>query len=571
MAADVVIRGGTIVDGTGGPAYRADIAIEGGRITRIGRCDGPAREEIDARDRIVTPGFVDIHTHLDAQLIWDPLGSPSNQHGVTSVVVGNCGVGFAPCRPEDRDYLMFLMQGVEDIPVSAMAAGIDWNWQSFPEYLDSLDARPLGLNVGAHLSHAPLRIHAMGQRGATAAPANDDELVAMRTAVVEAMRAGALGVSTGRTTMHRTPSGDPVPGTFADRRELDALASGLAATGTGVLEIIPLGGAGEDAEGWRREYEWMLPISLESARPLSVGLVQCLAYPDAWRDVLRATEEAQLRGARIVPQVAVRSVGLLMGFGISVSPLWIFPAAGELASRPVDEIRAALRDADLRQRLLESVRNENGAVLGGMATVDQVFALEGEGAAAYELTPEQSIGARARREGRNFGELILEHILRTDLRGFFIVPLFNPDLDAVGAMLSHPLTGIGLGDSGAHTTQTSDASYSTFLLSWWVRQRRLLTIEQAIRKLTFDPASLWGLRNRGVIRHGAHADLNVIDLDRIDIGLPELRHEMPGGAPHLTQTGRGYDATLVNGQILMRHGTPTAARPGRVLRNELWG
>ncbi len=571
MAADVVIRGGTVVDGTGGPAYRADIAIEGGRISRIGRCDGPAREEIDARDRIVTPGFVDIHTHLDAQLLWDPLGSPSNQHGVTSVVVGNCGVGFAPCRPEDRDYLMFLMQGVEDIPVSAMAAGIDWSWQSFPEYLDALDARPLGLNVGAHLSHAPLRIHTMGQRGATTAQASDDELGVMRAAVVEAMRAGALGVSTGRTTMHRTPAGDPVPGTFADRRELNALASGLAATGTGVLEIIPLGGAGEDAEGWRREYEWMLPVGLESARPLSVGLVQCLAYPDAWRDVLRTAEEAQLRGARIVPQVAVRSVGLLMGFGISVSPLWMFPAAGELAAKPVEEIRRALTDADLRERLLASARGESGAILGGMATVDQLFALAGEGASAYDLRPEHSLGARARASGRHFGELILEHILQTDLRGFFIVPLFNPDLDAVGEMLAHPLTGIGLGDSGAHTTQTSDASYSTFLLAWWVRQRRLLTIEQAIRKLTFDPANLWGLRDRGVIRHGAHADLNVIDLDHIDIGLPELRHEMPGGAPHLTQGGRGYEATLVNGQILMRHGTPTAARPGRVLRNELWG
>ncbi len=569
MAADLVVRGGTIIDGTGGPGYRADLMIEGGRITRIGRCDGPAREEIDARDRIVTPGFVDIHTHLDAQIIWDPLGSPSNQHGVTSVVVGNCGVGFAPCRPEDRDYLMFLMQGVEDIPLSAMKAGLPWNWETFPEYLAMLDRQPLGLNIGAHLSHAPLRIHTMGERGATDALATDEELVAMRTAVIEAMHAGALGVSTGRTTMHRTPNGDPVPGTFADRRELDALAGGLAATGVGVLEIIPLGGAGEDPDGYRRDYEWMLPVALESRRPLSVGLVQCLPYPNAWRDTLRAAEEAQILGARIVPQVAVRSVGLLMGFGISVSPLWIFPAAGDLAAKPVEEIRAALQNADLRTRLLESVRGESGDVLGGMATVDQLFALEGEGASAYDLRPERSVGATARCEGRHFGEIILDHILKTDLRGFFIVPLFNPDLDAVAEMLTHPLTGVGLGDSGAHTTQTSDASYSTFMLSWWVREKRLLSLEQAVRKLTFDPAMLWGLRDRGLLRVGAHADLNVIDLDRIDIGLPELRHDMPGGAPHLSQGSRGYDATVVNGKILMRHGRHTGALPGRVLRNEL--
>ena len=570
MKADLVIRGGTIVDGSGGPAYTADVVIAGDRIASIGKHTGPAADEIDARGKIVTPGFVDVHTHLDAQLTWDPLGSPSNQHGVTSVVVGNCGVGFAPCKPADRDYLMFLMEGVEDIPRAAMKEGITWGWETFPEYLACLAKMPLGLNVGAHLSHAPLRIFAMGEKGATDTPASDAELALMHDAIVDAMRAGALGFASGRTTMHRTPAWDPVPGTFADRRELDTIARALSDYGSGVFELVPLGAAGEDAAGFDKDYAWMLPVALESARPISFGLIQNLAYPEVWKGILDKVERASAQGARLVPQVAVRSVGILMGLGTSISPLTMFPAGFELIGTPIAEQVAALRDASFRATLVESMRGSTGDILGGMATTRHVFPLTGRGVRAYETDAERSVVAIAERTGKEVGEVILDHLLTTGGKGFFLVPLFNPDLEAAAAMLSHPLTGIGLGDSGAHTSQTCDASYSTFLLAYWVRDKKLFPIERAIRKLAFDPALMWGIRDRGLLRHGAFADVNVIDLDKLDLTMPELRHEFPAGAPHLTQGSVGYDATVVNGKVLMRGGAHSGALPGTVLRNELY-
>jgi N-acyl-D-amino-acid deacylase len=569
MKADLVIRGGTIVDGSGGAPFVADVVVREDRIASVGRYDGPAEEAIDARGKIVTPGFVDVHTHLDAQITWDPLGSPSNLHGVTSAIVGNCGVGFAPCRPADRDYLMFLMEGVEDIPRAAMKEGIAWGWESFPEYLAHLSRLPLGINVGAHLSHAPLRIFAMGERGATAEPATDEELSLMHRAVVDAMRAGALGFATGRTTMHRTPSWDPVPGTFADRRELDAVASALAEYGTGVFELVPLGAAGEDAEGFSKDYEWMLPLALDTARPISFGMIQNLAYPEVWKDILAKVEAASQKGARLVPQVAVRSVGILMGIGTGIPALSLFPAGFDLLGQPLDAQRAALRDPVLRARLVESMRGSSGEILGGMATLRNVFPLADRGVLAYELRPGESVVAAAERSGREVAEVILDHLVATDGRGLFIVPLFNPDIDAAGEMLRHPLTGIGLGDSGAHTSQTSDASYATFALAYWVRERKLLPIERMVRKLTFDPALTWGITGRGILRAGAFADVNVIDFDRLDVELPELRHEFPAGAPHFSQASRGYAATVVNGKVLMRDGKHTGALPGRLLKNEL--
>jgi N-acyl-D-aspartate/D-glutamate deacylase len=570
MTADLVIRGGTVVDGSGGKPFVADVVVEGDRIARIGKHGGVAAEVIDARGKIVTPGFVDIHTHLDAQITWDPLGSPSTQHGVTSAVVGNCGVGFAPCKPADRDYLMFLMEGVEDIPRAAMKAGIDWKWESFREYLDAIASRPLGLNVGAHVSHAPVRIFAMGERGATDQKATDNDLGVMRACVLEAMRAGALGLATGRTTLHRTPAGDPVPGTFADRRELDAISGALAEYGTGVLELVALGVGGEDRLGFDKDFEWMLPVALETGRPLSFGLVQASAYPDQWRDILKKVEHAWDRGARIIPQVAARSVGLLMGFGISISPLLVFPAGGELYGRPLEEQKAYVRDPAGRAKLVESLKDGDGKLLGGLASIDCVFPLDDRGVMSYETSPDRSIRAIAERTGKHYGEVILDYFLATDFKGFLIIPFLNPDLEAAAEMLEHPLTNIGLGDSGAHTSQTCDASYATFILAYWVREKRRLSLEQAVRKLAFDPARVWGLHDRGVIQRGAAADLNVIDLDRLDLYAPEIRHEFPAGAAHLSQRARGYDATIVNGQVLMRDGQHTGALPGRVLRNELY-
>jgi len=567
VRADLVIRGGTIVDGTGGAPFEGDVVVQGERIAAVGRFDGSATEAIDARGKLVTPGFVDVHTHLDAQITWDPLGSPSNLHGVTSVIVGNCGVGFAPCKPQDRDYLMFLMEGVEDIPRAALKAGLHWDWETFPEYLDALGRRPLGLNVGAHLSHAPLRLYAMGERGATDTPATDDELAAMRRAVRDALHVGALGFDTGRTTVHRTPAWDPVPGTFADQRELAALAGGLADAGAGVFELIPYGGAGEDARGFERELDWMEPLARGMGRPISVSLIQNLAYPDVWRSVLERAAAAGQRGARIVPQVAARSVGVLLGFGTSLSPLSLFPGAFELLGKPVEAQRVALRDPAMQARIRASISETSGDILGGMARFEHIFPLEDRGVLAYETTPDKSIVALGQRLGKHPLDVVLDLILQHDLRNFFIVPLFNFDLEAAAAMLQHPLTTIGLGDSGAHTGQTSDSGFATFVLAYWVRRRRLLSLERAVQKLTADLAQMWGLRDRGVIRRGAYADLNVIDLERLDLQLPEVRHQLPGGTPHLHQGAVGYTATVVNGGVLMRDGVHTGAYPGTVLRN----
>ena len=570
MRADLVIRGGTVVDGTGAPPFEADVVISGDRIVSIGPHDGPAADVIDAKGKLVTPGFVDIHTHLDAQITWDPLGSPSNLHGVTSVVVGNCGVGFAPCKSADRDYLMFLMEGVEDIPQAALRAGLRWDWETFPEYLDALSRLPLGLNVGAHISHAPLRIYAMGERGATAEPPTDDELARMQQHVRDAMRAGALGFDTGRTTMHRTPTWDPVPGTFADQRELGALATALRDARTGVFELVPYGAAGEDAVGVLHEFEWMEPLARACGRPISLSLIQNLAYPTVWRDVLERVERANRSGAQIVPQVAVRSVGVLLGFGGALSPLGLYPAAFDWLGKPLDELCQLLRDPTVRERLLASVRDTTGEILGGMATLDHVFPLHNKGVLAYEMSPDDSLAAVGRRRGQHPLEVMLDHLIATDLRSFFIVPLYNCDLDAAGAMLAHPLTTIGLGDSGAHLSQTSDAGFPTFVLAYWVRHRKLLSLETAVRKLTSDLARLWGLSDRGVIRAGAHADLNVIDWANLDLRLPEVQHNLPTGAPHFHQGAHGYAATIVNGAVLMREGVHTGALPGVVLRNQYY-
>lgn len=565
-APDLVIRGGTVVDGTGAPPREADVVISGDRIAAVGRHDGAAGEVIDAKGMLVTPGFVDVHTHLDAQLTWDPLGVPSCLHGVTSVVVGNCGVGFAPCKPADRDYLMYLMEGVEDIPAAALRAGLKWNWETFPEYLDALAEQPLGLNVGAHISHAPLRVWAMGERGASDAEPTDYELAAMREAVAEALRAGALGFATGRTTMHRTPSWDPVPGTFASRRELAALGGALAEEGRGIFELVPYGGAGEDARGVPSELEWMAPLSRDINRPISLALIQNLAYPDGWREALALVEAADRQGAHIRPQTAVRAVGVLLGFGIAIHALSLYPAAVDLLALDRDDAVARLRDPALRAQLLDSVREHGGDILGGMARLEHVFPLTAGGVRGYETTADRSLVAQAAARGVPPLELMLDLIVAHQGRNFFLVPLFNPDLEAAGAMLQHPLTTIGLGDAGAHTTQTADASYSTFALAYWVRERRLMPLERMVHKLTLELAALWGIAGRGVLRPGAFADVNVIDLDRLDLQLPEVRHDLPAGAAALVQNATGYVATVVNGRVLMRDGTHTGAYPGVVLR-----
>jgi len=563
---NLVIKGGTVVDGSGRPPFEADVVVHDDRIAAIGRHDGPAGEVIDARGCLVTPGFVDVHTHLDAQLTWDPAASLITRHGVTTAVVGNCGVGFAPCRPADRDYLMFLMEGVEDIPRSAMAAGMRWEWESFGDYLDALGRRGLGPNVGAYVGHAALRVFSMGERATTEAAPTATELATMRAAVDEAIAAGALGVSTGRTTMHRTPAGDPVPGTFADRRELEALVEPLGRRGAGVFQVVPYGAAGEAADGFARDFDDLVAIARNAGRPLSMALTQARQYPDVWRDSLDRIATAARDGARIVPQGAPRSIGLLLSLD-TLSPLLLLPAAGDLLDLPRDVLGTRLRDPAVRARLAASV-DPAGEIMAGLASLDRLFPLDHPGILSYETHRERSVAGIAEATGRSPGEVIIDTLVASDLRALFMVAIYNFDLDAALTVLSHPLSVPGLGDAGAHTSQTCDVGVGTFLLAYWVRHRAAMTLESAVRKLSFEPASLWGVRERGLIQRGWYADLNVIDLDALDLGPVEVRHDLPGGAVNLSQTARGYRATIVNGAVLMRDGAETGASSGRVIRGD---
>jgi N-acyl-D-aspartate/D-glutamate deacylase len=567
MRPDLVIRGGFVVDGSGRPGFEADVALVGDRIAGVGRYDGPADEVIDARGKLVTPGFIDIHTHLDAQITWDPLGSPSCFHGVTSVVMGNCGVGFAPCREADRDYLMFLMEGVEDVPRAAMAAGIPWAWESFGEYYRYLDSILLGLNVGAHVGHCALRIHAMGERGAAAEHAAPGDLAAMQVLLREAMAAGALGVSTSRTTGHKTPAGDPVPGTFADPAEMQALGAVLGEYNAGVFELAPFGAVGEAGGGTLGELGWMEAVARASRRPVMFGLVQNQNHPDDWRDVLAAVDAIRARGADVIPQVSVRGVGILL-CAETLSPLLVFPAGGDYLHLSRAELLEALGTPDVRRALCASLDATAGKILAGYGHIDTVFEWRDEGELSYETARENGIAAAAERAGRHPGEVLIDRLVARGLEGFFYIPIFNQSLDAVEAMLGHPATMIGLGDAGAHAGQICDASVPTFTLAYWVRRRRAMMLEQVVKRLTLDPALLYGIRARGLVRRGWAADLNVIDFDRLGVREPEVRHDFPTAARHLSQRADGYVATIVNGRVVMRDGAHTGALPGRVLRNE---
>jgi N-acyl-D-aspartate/D-glutamate deacylase len=445
---------------------------------------------------------------------------------------------------------------------------MEWRWESFPQYLDALGRLPLGVNVGAHLTHAPLRVFAMGERGASDAAPSDAELAVMRGVVDEALVAGALGLSTGRTTMHRTPAGEPVPGTFADRRELAALAAPLRERGAGILQVIPYGAAGEAAEGFGRDLDVVGELMRGSGRPVSFGLTQARHYPSEWRRSLAQADQVRSQGIDLALQVAPRSIGLLMGGQGLLSPLLLFPGAGELAGKPDDEVRAKLADPMLRRQIAESL-DPAGEILMGLASLERVFLLDRDGVEAYDTSPARSVAGLAAARGVHPGQLVLDAFVASDLKCLFLIAIYNWDLNAALGMLQHPATIPSLGDSGAHTSQTCDMGVPTFMLAYWVRQRRALPIEMAVRKLSAMPAALWGIPERGRLAPGCFADVNVLDFDRLDLLLPEVRHDLPGGATNLSQRATGYRASVVNGRIAVRDGVLTGQRAGRVLRNAL--
>ncbi len=568
-AYDLVIRGGSVVDGTGAPARRADVGIVGDRIVAIdARLDGTGRRELDAEGRIVTPGFVDIHTHLDAQLAWDPVASSSCYHGVTSVVMGNCGVTFAPCKPEDRQYLAELMESVEDIPRDAILTGLPWDWVTYGEYLASIDRMPKGINVGGMVGHCALRQYAMGERGlGTDAPTADD-LATMADLLREAMEAGALGFSTSRTYLHKVPDGRPVPGTYAQPDELYVFADVLGAHGAGVFESASRIGEGErddaDVPKTRAELAWMGEVSRRSGRPVSFGLTQHDSRPDLYARVIGFAKEENATGAVVRPQTTARSVGVLF----SIDTRTVFdrsPSWKSLREMRNGKKMVAIRDAAFRAKLIEEAEQTPPSV-----DVDQLYVLN-QGAdrdtARYDLDPEHTLGAEARRRGISAAACYIELLLETDGGLVCSYPFLNQRLGAVEEMLDDPLVTLGLADAGAHVGQILDASQPTFFLSYWIRERQRWSLEEAIRRLTSDTADLFGITDRGRLQVGAYADVNVIDFDGLRLPPPGYSYDFPNGAGRYVQGADGYDCTIVNGQVFMEHGQHTGAFAGTLLKN----
>jgi N-acyl-D-aspartate/D-glutamate deacylase len=561
MTYDLVIRGGTVVDGSGRPGFTADVAIDGERIVAVGDVTRAARRTIDADGAVVTPGFVDIHTHLDAQLAWDPDATSSCWHGVTSVVLGNCGVTFAPVRRGDEAWLAELMESVEDIPAASILEGLSWDWETYGDYLAAIDRMPKGVNVGGMIGHCALRHYAMGERGLGEEPATVDDIALMTDLVDEAIGAGALGFSTSRTLLHRVPDGRMVPGTWADERELHAIADVLGKHGRGVYEVAPrFERPGDNYEGTRAEIHWMAEINRRTKRPVTFGLAQSNLGPELFRVILRLVDEEAAAGGELRPQTTARGIGLLFGMQhrtfFDQTPAWSALQPLALAAR-----LAALDDPPRRAELVQ-------AATDNLPRLDWrgVYVLTAD-AVDYSADPDTSLAAYAERAGESIPEAFVRISRETGGRALFNYPFLNQRMDAVEEMLDNPRVAIGLGDSGAHVGLIMDASLPTWYLLHWVRDLGKYPIEDAIRRLTSDNAALFGIRDRGVVQPGAFADLNVIDVDGLALEVPELVHDFPTGAARYVQRSRGYAATLVNGVVFVEGGSPTGARVGHTLRS----
>jgi N-acyl-D-amino-acid deacylase len=570
---ELVIRGGTLVDGTGSAPRPADVAVDDGVITEVtdpgALDDASAIRSVDADGLLVTPGFVDLHTHYDGQVTWDPLLTPSCWHGVTTVVMGNCGVGFAPVRPGQEDWLIQLMEGVEDIPGTALNEGITWGWETFPEYLDALDTMPRVMDVGTQVPHGAVRAYVMGERGARNEPATAEDIEAMADLVREGIRAGALGFSTSRTIMHKAVDGEPVPGTFAAEDELFGIGKVLGELGTGLFELAPAGVMGEDLSAPEREVAWMRRLSAAIGRPVSFALSQHNLAPDQWRDVLRLAQEANAEGADLRGQVGGRPLNLLIGFQ-TFHPFLGRPTYLKIAHLPLAERVAELRRPEVREAILaeESPASPLDDVIG--TRMDVLFPI-GE-PPDYEPAPERSIAAIAAREGRDAEAVLYDVMLEHDGRELVMKALLGysyGNLDDMREMILHPNAALGLSDGGAHCGAICDASIPTFMLTHWARDRdrgAKLPLELVVQKQSRDTAHLYGLTDRGVVAPGLRADLNVIDFDALSLALPELVHDLPGGARRLIQRADGYKSTFVAGEETMRDGEETGARPGKLVR-----
>lgn len=566
MTYDLLIRNGTIVDGSGGEPYVGDVAVQDGVITAVGSVNSEfAKRQIDATGLLVTPGFVDLHTHYDGQAIWSDRLTPSSAHGVTTVVMGNCGVGFAPCRQQDHDVLVDVMAGVEDIPGVVMTDGLPWTWETFPEYLDALEARKRDIDVAVYLPHSPLRVYVMGQRGADREPATPEDLAAMRALAKEAVEAGALGFASSRLTIHKTESGSPIPSYDAAREEIEEIARGVVDGGGGLLQFVPDIPAG----GYQPVLQLVFDVAEDLGLPVTFTLVVANAGNRTWPDAITMVEKANAAGGDITAQLLPRPIGLIIGLQLSANPFVLYPSYREIAHLPLAQRVAEMRKPEVRARILADKPGHGHPILYVAQAWDWIFPLGDS--PDYEPDPSGSIGARARARGVNPMEEAYDRLLDDDGHAMLLVAtsnLENNSLDTVGKLLHRDDVVLGLGDGGAHYGMICDASYSTYFLAHWARDRASwrFTVAEAVRELTSVPARVAGLADRGRIAVGYKADLNVIDHDALRLHKPVIRYDLPAGGRRLDQTAEGYVATVVSGEVIAENGVPTAARPGKLVR-----
>ena len=566
-AHDLVIRSGLLADGTGAPLREADVALSGGRVAEVGTVSGPGREEIDATGALVAPGWVDIHTHYDGQATWDPHLFPSSSNGVTTVVVGNCGVGFAPVRPGDRERLICLMEGVEDIPGTALHEGLPWTWTTFPEYLDALEQAPHDIDCAAYVPHAAMRVHARGARAVAGEPATEADIAAMAAIAREAVAAGAVGFSTSRTLNHRSSTGEKTPSLTASAAELAGIAAGVAAGGGGLLQVI------SDFLDLDEEWAVLRNMAVTSGRPLTISVAQ---LPDRPRDhvaILERIAAANADGLAVTAQVAPRSIGILLGLSLTLHPFMTNPVYAEIAGRPRDEQVRALRTPEFRRRLLAAHTGElNPTKLGGFLIDKFQWMYPFGDPPDYEPDPSTTLGRQSAATGTPAVVLALDALLADDGQGMLYLPFANyvdGNLDEARAMLVHPNAVPGLSDGGAHVGTICDGGFPTFLLSHWGVRRKegRLPIEWLVERQTRATARTVGLTDRGVLAPGWKADLNVIDLDRLVLHRPVVHQDLPAGGRRLLQAADGYRHTFVSGVEIMRDGKPTGALPGRLVRS----
>lgn len=558
---DLVIRDGTVVDGLGNAPFAADVAVRDGIIVEVGQVSGRGTQEIDAKGLTVTPGFVDVHTHYDGQITWENRLKPSSNHGVTTVVMGNCGVGFAPARPTDHELVIKLMEGVEDIPEVVMADGVPWNWESFEDYLDALDQRESDVDFATQIPHSPLRVFVMGERGANLEPATDEDLARMRSLVTAAVRAGALGVSTSRNLFHRFRSGAFAPSVKTEEEELLALASGLADAGSGVFQLNP--NIDTDAAG---EVTLFRTIARASGRPLNYSLITIPSRPENWDIYVRGTDALNAEGLTVRGQFLPRPIGVMFGLDLSYHPFALNPSFRPLANLPLAEKVARLREPELRAKILsEEPEDPNPAFVGLLKMKTNLYPIANP--ADYNFRPEDSLAARAARENRDEREVIYDALLEDE--GHAILCSYSTDvqdyLEQTAALIGKDNMVPALGDGGAHYGMICDAAYTTYLLSQRVGSHGI-DASTAVKALTSQPAISLGLNDRGVVAPGYKADLNVIDLNRIALHRPRVSADLPAGGKRLSQASEGYVATVVSGTVTYRDGEPTGALPGRLVR-----